>query len=203
MSTVRRTPIARQRTSPGSLWWWPGWGSPPSSSSSLPRSRRRTRTGWSASPRTRASSSRRRTRVQPPADYTIPGIDDPGVTTILAGLIGLFLVFGLMWGLGQLLARRRRGLGAPPGPRPLHPPRQPDPSRGRPPEVPAGHRRDPYHRPAADRGVLARCRLDRALVACSAAPAWAVPARAGRLDRAAVRAHRAAAAVHAPRAIRS
>lgn len=40
-------------------------------------------------------------------DYTIPGIDDPAVTTILAGLVGLVIVFAVMWGLGRLLARRR------------------------------------------------------------------------------------------------
>jgi hypothetical protein len=42
-------------------------------------------------------------------DYTIPGIDDPTVTTIVAGLIGLAIVFGAMWGVGRLLARRRSG----------------------------------------------------------------------------------------------
>jgi hypothetical protein len=42
-------------------------------------------------------------------DYTIPGIDDPTVTTILAGLIGLAIVFGVMWGVGRLLARRSSG----------------------------------------------------------------------------------------------
>ena len=40
-------------------------------------------------------------------DYTIPGIDDPATTTILAGLIGLVIVFAVMWGLGSILARRR------------------------------------------------------------------------------------------------
>jgi hypothetical protein len=39
--------------------------------------------------------------------YTIPGIDDPTVTKILAGLVGLVIVFAVMWGLGRLLARRR------------------------------------------------------------------------------------------------
>lgn len=41
-------------------------------------------------------------------DYTIPGLDDPAVTTIVAGLIGVAIVFVLMWGLGTFLARRRR-----------------------------------------------------------------------------------------------
>jgi hypothetical protein len=40
--------------------------------------------------------------------YTIPGLDDPAVTRIAAGLIGVAIVFVLMWGLGTRLARRRR-----------------------------------------------------------------------------------------------
>ena len=40
-------------------------------------------------------------------DYTIPGIDG-NVSTILAGLIGVVLVFGLMIVLGRVLARRRQ-----------------------------------------------------------------------------------------------
>ena len=40
-------------------------------------------------------------------DYSIPGIDDPFLSTVLAGLIGVALVFVLMLGLGKLLARRR------------------------------------------------------------------------------------------------
>jgi hypothetical protein len=41
-------------------------------------------------------------------DYTVPGVDDATATTIAAGLIGLVLVFILMWGLGILLTRGRR-----------------------------------------------------------------------------------------------
>lgn len=40
-------------------------------------------------------------------DYTVPGVDGNG-STILAGLIGIAIVFALMYGLGRLLARRRR-----------------------------------------------------------------------------------------------
>lgn len=40
-------------------------------------------------------------------DYTIPGIDDPNVSTVLAGLIGVALVFLVMLVVGRLLARRR------------------------------------------------------------------------------------------------
>jgi hypothetical protein len=41
-------------------------------------------------------------------DYAVPGIDDPSASTIVAGLVGVGLVFLLMVGLGWLLARRRR-----------------------------------------------------------------------------------------------
>jgi hypothetical protein len=40
-------------------------------------------------------------------DYTVPGVDDPALSTILAGLIGVVVVFLLMVGLGYLLRRRR------------------------------------------------------------------------------------------------
>lgn len=40
-------------------------------------------------------------------NYTIPGIDDPVLSTVLAGLIGVGIVFLIMFGLGRLLARRR------------------------------------------------------------------------------------------------
>lgn len=40
-------------------------------------------------------------------DYSIPGIDDPFLSTVLAGLIGVAVIFLLMIGLGRLLARRR------------------------------------------------------------------------------------------------
>ena len=40
-------------------------------------------------------------------DYAVPGVDDPVLSTILAGLIGVVIVFLLMIGLGYLLRRRR------------------------------------------------------------------------------------------------
>jgi hypothetical protein len=40
-------------------------------------------------------------------DYTVPGIDDPVVSTIVAGLIGVGIVFALMWLLGRTLAKRK------------------------------------------------------------------------------------------------
>jgi hypothetical protein len=40
-------------------------------------------------------------------DYAVPGIDDPAVASILAGLIGVAIVFVAMIVLGRVLARRR------------------------------------------------------------------------------------------------
>jgi cobalt/nickel transport system permease protein len=42
-------------------------------------------------------------------DYTFPGIEDPAISTVVSGLIGVALVFLLMVGLGRLLRRRRTG----------------------------------------------------------------------------------------------
>jgi hypothetical protein len=39
-------------------------------------------------------------------DYTVPGVEG-NLSTILAGLIGIVIVFAVMVGLGRLLARRR------------------------------------------------------------------------------------------------
>jgi hypothetical protein len=41
-------------------------------------------------------------------DYTVPGLDG-GASTIVAGLIGVGIVFLVMIGLGRLLRRRRTG----------------------------------------------------------------------------------------------
>jgi hypothetical protein len=40
------------------------------------------------------------------ADYVFPGLDGP-MATILAGVIGIVVLFVLAWGIGKLLARRR------------------------------------------------------------------------------------------------
>jgi ABC-type Fe3+ transport system permease subunit len=40
-------------------------------------------------------------------DYTIPGLDDPAMSTVLSGLIGVAIVFVAMMALGRLLRRRR------------------------------------------------------------------------------------------------
>ena len=42
------------------------------------------------------------------ADYVFPGLDGPAAT-IAAGLIGVAIVFGVVWLVGRLLARRRSG----------------------------------------------------------------------------------------------
>jgi len=40
-------------------------------------------------------------------DYTVPGIEDPTVSTVLSGLIGVAIVFIAMVIVGRLLRRRR------------------------------------------------------------------------------------------------
>ena len=40
-------------------------------------------------------------------DYAFPGVDDPVISTILAGLIGVAIVAGLMYLIGRSLARRK------------------------------------------------------------------------------------------------
>jgi hypothetical protein len=40
------------------------------------------------------------------ADYVVPGLDGP-LATIAAGLIGIVVVFGLVWLIGRVLAGRR------------------------------------------------------------------------------------------------
>jgi cobalt/nickel transport system permease protein len=39
-------------------------------------------------------------------DYSVPGLGDGPVSLIVAGLIGVALLFGAMWLLGRVLARR-------------------------------------------------------------------------------------------------
>ena len=39
-------------------------------------------------------------------DYTVPGIDDPVLSTVVAGLAGVVIVFLVMVGLGRVLRRR-------------------------------------------------------------------------------------------------
>jgi hypothetical protein len=40
------------------------------------------------------------------ADYVVPGLDGPAAT-IVAGLIGVAVLFGVVWLIGKALARRR------------------------------------------------------------------------------------------------
>jgi hypothetical protein len=47
-------------------------------------------------------------------DYAFPGIENPAVSTIVAGLIGTLLLFGVGYGLAWLLHRRtERATGNP------------------------------------------------------------------------------------------
>jgi len=39
-------------------------------------------------------------------DYVLPGVGNEAVATILAGIVGTLVVFGLAYGLGVLLRRR-------------------------------------------------------------------------------------------------
>jgi len=39
-------------------------------------------------------------------DYVLPGIGNEALATILAGIVGILVVFGLAYGLGILLRRR-------------------------------------------------------------------------------------------------
>lgn len=39
-------------------------------------------------------------------DYVFPGVANEQLATILAGLVGVVVLFVLMWGVGRLLARR-------------------------------------------------------------------------------------------------
>jgi hypothetical protein len=41
-------------------------------------------------------------------DYLFPGIENEAVATILGGLVGTLVVFGLVYGLAWLVRRRRR-----------------------------------------------------------------------------------------------
>lgn len=40
-------------------------------------------------------------------DYAIPGIDDPTLSTILSGLLGIAIVVAFVFVLGRVVARRR------------------------------------------------------------------------------------------------
>lgn len=46
------------------------------------------------------------------ADYAFPGVQNPVLATILAGLTGTILVFGLMYGFALLIRARGKRHGA-------------------------------------------------------------------------------------------
>ena len=41
------------------------------------------------------------------SDYAIPGVDDPTVSTVLSGLLGVAIVVALVFVLGRVVARRK------------------------------------------------------------------------------------------------
>lgn len=45
-------------------------------------------------------------------DYTIPGVDDEYWSTVLAGAVGVGIVFVATWGFGRLVAKSRRDRAA-------------------------------------------------------------------------------------------
>ena len=45
------------------------------------------------------------------ADYIFPGIENEALATILAGIIGTLVLFGLVYGLGRLVTRRPQKAG--------------------------------------------------------------------------------------------
>jgi cobalt/nickel transport protein len=45
-------------------------------------------------------------------DYTIPGVDNEWATVVIAGLVGVGLVFGLTFGFGAILRQTRRSSSA-------------------------------------------------------------------------------------------
>ena len=93
------------------------------------------------------------------ADYVFPGMDGP-MATVVAGLIGVAIVLGLVWLVGQ-------PAGAPPlgepgglaGPRSLDPARLAGSRAGRPDQAAACVRGDPRHQPPPGRVLrgAARC----------------------------------------------
>jgi hypothetical protein len=40
-------------------------------------------------------------------DYSVPGLDDPVLSTVVSGIIGIVVVFAIMILVGRLLRRRR------------------------------------------------------------------------------------------------
>ena len=42
-------------------------------------------------------------------DYLFPGIDNEAVATILAGIVGTFVIFGISYGLAKVVRQLRQG----------------------------------------------------------------------------------------------
>ncbi|OGO23628.1 MAG: hypothetical protein A2144_01340 [Chloroflexi bacterium RBG_16_50_9] len=46
------------------------------------------------------------------ADYVFPGIDNEALATILAGLLGTVVIFGVVYGIGWMIKSRKKGHAA-------------------------------------------------------------------------------------------
>lgn len=44
-------------------------------------------------------------------DYAVPGVSNAALSTVIAGLVGVLIVFALMWLLARVLVRRERPVG--------------------------------------------------------------------------------------------
>lgn len=53
-------------------------------------------------------SAEREAPFQLLADYMFPGIENQAVATILAGLIGTLVIFGIVYGLAWLIKSRKK-----------------------------------------------------------------------------------------------
>ena len=56
-------------------------------------------------------SAEREAPFQLLADYMFPGIENKAVATILAGLIGTLVIFGMVYGLAWLIKSRKKEAG--------------------------------------------------------------------------------------------
>ena len=45
------------------------------------------------------------------ADYLLPGVENEALATILAGVIGTLVIFGMVYGLSMLLRSKKQGAG--------------------------------------------------------------------------------------------
>ncbi len=116
MSDVSPTPAATTEAAPKGIlaryWWVVGLAIAGVIAALAAASPRATRTAWTRSRSTRDSRGPGRT----PASRSCPAtrsraLDGTG-STIIAGIVGIAIVFLLVFLLGRLLARRRKGAAA-------------------------------------------------------------------------------------------